>query len=298
MAPVPTNLAEEILWRESVWAELQAHPLWPDLPPEFLRKLKVYGGAAGIYSEMSRTREIVQNGIAISVLHTGRHYADDVDDSGIIYHYPTTNRHARSDQSEIESVKNAGNMGVPIFVIIQKGKVRQVRRAWVGDSDDVSRLFLFEFSAAPQSQSMIGSGPSSMYIPSGQRPTTPTEVLRRERSSKFKFEVLKRYGSKCVLSGLDVVEMLDGAHVIPVDKNGSDDPRNGLLLSASLHRALDANLWAVHPKTFAIETRVKGPSLSKMKIPISSWQCALATPHTEALEFRYELFLKASEKSH
>jgi hypothetical protein len=56
--------AEEILWRESVWAELQAHPLWPDLPPELLRKLKVYGGAAGIYSEMSRTRAIAEKGIA------------------------------------------------------------------------------------------------------------------------------------------------------------------------------------------------------------------------------------------
>ena len=292
MTPVPTTPAEEILWRESVWAELQEHPLWPDLPPEFLRKLKVYGGAAGIYSELPRTRAIVSNGIAISVLHTGRHYADDVDDSGIIYHYPTTNRRASSDQNEIHSVKNAGNMGIPIFVIIQKGKFRQVRRAWVGGSDDVSRLFLFEFSAVPQSQSVLRSGPSSMFLPSGQRPTTPTEVLRRERSSRFKFEVLKRYGSKCVLSGLDVVEMLDGAHVIPVDKDGSDDPGNGLLLSASLHRALDANLWAVHPKTFAIEIRTKGPSLSKMKIPISSWQCSLAMPHTEALEFRYELFLK------
>jgi len=294
MANLPTSPAEEILWREAVWAEMQSHPLWPDLPPDFLRELKVYGGAAGIYSEMSRTRAISPNGIAISVLHTGRHYADDVDDDGIIYHYPTTNRHASSDQSEIDSVKNAGKLGVPIFVIIQKGKYRQVRRAWVGDSDDLSRLFLLEFSAVPQSQFVVEPDRRELFVPRIARPTTTTQVMRRERSSRFKFEVLKMYGSKCVLSGLAVVEMLDGAHVIPVDKGGSDDPRNGLLLSASLHRALDANLWAVHPKTLNIETRAKGPSLDKMKIPISSLHGVLVLPHDEALEFRYELFLKAS----
>ena len=88
--------------------------------------------------------------------------------------------------------------------------------------------------------------------------------------------------------------MLDGAHVIPVDKGGSDDPRNGLLLSASLHRALDANLWAIHPSSLEIVVREKGPDLTQMKIPIKSLDKSLVLPHQEALEFRYELFMKAS----
>lgn len=285
---------EEILWRESVWAEMQAHPQWPDLPPEFLRQLNVYGGAAGIYSEMSRTRLISPTGIAISVLHTGRHYADDVDEDGIIYHYPTTSRSARSDQGEIDSVKTAGELQIPIFVILQRGRFRQVRRAWVSDSNDDSRLFLFMFSAVINRPFVVEPDRQALFLPKVARPETIVQVLRRERSPQFKFEVLKRYGNKCALSGLSVVEMLDGAHVIPVDKGGSDDPRNGLLLSASLHRALDANLWAIHPKTLEIEIRKNGPSLNKMKIPISSLGGLLILPHEEALEFRYDLFVKAS----
>ncbi len=254
--------------------------------------MKIYAGQAGIYSDMSRTRLIAPTGVAVSVLHTGRHYADDLDEDGIIYHYPTTGR-VGHDQSEIDSVKTAQQLGLPIFVIVQKGRFRQVKRAWVSDSDDASRLFLLEFSELASSVYIVEPDRQELFLPRVARPQTLTQVMRRERSSRFKFESLKRYGSKCVLSGLSVVEMLDGAHVIPVEKGGSDDPRNGLLLSASIHRALDAHLWAINPKTIEIETRKLGPSLGRMKIAINSLEGAPVLPHAEAIEFRYELFLKA-----
>jgi hypothetical protein len=292
MAIPVTSRDEELFLRESLWAELRQHPQWPDLPAEVLRGLKIYSGQAGIYSDMSRTRSLAPTGVAVSVLHTGRHYADDLDDDGIIYHYPTTGRMGH-DQSEIESVKTAQQLGLPIFVIVQKGRFRRVKRAWVSDSDDVSRLFLLEFADIAPAAYVVEPDRQDLFIPRVARPQTLTQVMRRERSSRFKFESLKRYGSKCVLSGLSVVEMLDGAHVIPVDKGGSDDPRNGLLLSASLHRALDANLWAINPKTLEIETRTLGPSLSRMKIAVNSLNSAPVLPHLDALEFRYDLFLKA-----
>lgn len=74
---------------------------------------------------MARTRTISAAGIAVSVLHTGQHYADDVDEDGIIYHYPTTGRKGH-DANEIESVKNAQRLNIPVFVIVQKGTKRQV----------------------------------------------------------------------------------------------------------------------------------------------------------------------------
>ncbi len=292
MPNFPITRDEELFWREAVWAELQAHPQWPDLPAEVLRGMKIYAGQAGIYSDMSRTRLLAPTGVAVSVLNTGRRYADDLDDDGIIYHYPTTGRIGH-DQSEIDTVKTAQRMGLPIFVIVQKGKFRRVKRAWVSDSDDASRLFLFEFIDVVAPAYVVEPDRQELFLSTVARPRTLTQVMRRERSSRFKFESLKRYGSKCVLSGLSVVEMLDGAHVIPVDKGGSDDPRNGLLLSASLHRALDANLWAINPKTLELETRKHGPSLTRMKIVVNSLGGTPVLPHPEALEFRYDLFLRA-----
>ncbi len=88
--------------------------------------------------------------------------------------------------------------------------------------------------------------------------------------------------------------MLDGAHVIPVEKGGSDDVRNGLLLSASLHRAFDANLWAINPDNLKIETRDRGPSLEKMRINVESLEGLSFIPDVEALNYRYRAFQEAS----
>jgi putative restriction endonuclease len=89
--------------------------------------------------------------------------------------------------------------------------------------------------------------------------------------------------------------MLDGAHVVPVANGGSDDPRNGLLLSASHHRAYDKHLWSINPNTLEIETSPKGPNLRQMKFErtdVGHLQEAGTLPHLDALEIRYEMFLR------
>jgi putative restriction endonuclease len=172
--------------------------------------------------------------------------------------------------------------------------VRNVKRAWVTDSDDVSRLFLFTFSEKSQEDYIFEPDRNPLFVAQVDRPRTKAQIMRRERSSTFKFEVLKKYENKCVLSNLSVIEMLDGAHVIPVEKGGSDDVRNGLLLSASIHRAFDAKLWAINPDTLRIETRERGPSLEKMKITVDSLAGLKFLPHIDAIVHRYKIFKEAS----
>ena len=289
-----TTPEEELVWREAVWVELQVHSSWPLLSPELLREVGLYGGAAGIWLDKSKTSQISESGIAVSVLHTGKHYDDDVDEDGIIYHYPTTKRHLSFDANEIESVKQAGILQIPIFVILKKGKYREVRRAWVSDFDDVNRLFLIEFGVK-QSQ-FLQIEIDLPFQAKSRRTLTIDQIVRVERNPRFKFEVIKRHQGKCAVTGLNVVEMLDGAHVVPVARGGSDDPRNGLLLSASHHRVFDKHLWSINPKTLEIETSPKGPSLKAMRFETNSVKHLVKTqslPHSEALEIRYRMFEKA-----
>jgi putative restriction endonuclease len=293
--PPRSSPIDELLWREAMWSDLKTHSDWPFLKPEDLRKLRLYGGAAGIWLDKSVTGTIHPAGVAVSVLHTGKHYDDEFDSDGIIYHYPTTNRSAGHDASEIEGVKQAGFLRIPIFVILRKGKLREVRRGWVMDHDDQNRLFLIEFGQERPVE--IAVQVDQPFTAKVQRKLTPDLVVRAERNPRFKFEVVKRHSGVCAVSGLSVVEMLDGAHVVPVSSGGSDDPRNGLLLSASHHRAYDKHLWTINPKTLDIETTVKGPSLKMMKFEVSSVKHLLsngALPHPDALEMRYELFEKSN----
>lgn len=285
----------ELIWREAVWAELQNCATWPNVPPSLLRELRVYRGQAGVWFDQSSTRQICPSGIAVSVLNTGRHYDDDVDEDAIIYHYPTTARSGSHDQNEVDSVKQAANLQIPIFVIIDNGKWRQVKRAWVSDDDDISRLFLIEFSEQ-HSQKLAIELDQVSFAAKTERKLTFDQVVRVERDPRFKFQVVKRHSGKCVVTGLSVVEMLDGAHVVPVANGGSDDPRNGLLLSASHHRAYDKHLWSINPRTLEIETSPKGPNLRQMKFEktdVSHLEEVGVLPHLDALEIRYEMFLRA-----
>jgi putative restriction endonuclease len=64
-----------------------------------LRSMRVYGGAQGIWVDKATTGTLSPDGqgITVSILHTGRHYPDDLSDDGLIYHYPTTGHYQPID---------------------------------------------------------------------------------------------------------------------------------------------------------------------------------------------------------
>lgn len=287
------DIDQERQWRELMWFHLTTHPEWPDFRAQTLRDLGVYGGASGIWSDLESTKSIVNNGVAVSILHTGHHYEDDLDDRGILYFYPVTNRAGLRDQNEIQSVKNAMLLNLPVFVVIKIGTFREVRRAWVADFDDASSQFLFEFSSEATKSEVEFDLP---FEAQSSRRRKPDLILRIERNPRFKFEVARRFRGLCAVTELAVPKMLEAAHVVPVAKGGSDDPRNGLLLSASHHRAYDRHLWTINPRTLAIETRPNGPTLEQMRFRhrtlehLAEKQCL---PHYEALDAGYELFRDA-----
>lgn len=120
-----------------------------DIEPARLRDLKIYGGAQGIWVDKSHTAssELGTEGVTVSVLHTGRHYADDLSEDGVIYHYPKTSRPPARDQAEIQATKNAMNHRIPIFVVLPGSTQsrRSLKLGWVCDFDDSSRQFLILF---------------------------------------------------------------------------------------------------------------------------------------------------------
>ena len=83
------DVASETNRRFEIWKTLSKERL-DDIEPARLRDLGVYGGAQGIWVDKVRTAspEIGPDGATVAILHTGRHYADDLSDDGVIYHYP------------------------------------------------------------------------------------------------------------------------------------------------------------------------------------------------------------------
>ena len=76
-------------------------------------------------------------------------------------------------------------------------------------------------------------------------------VPARPEQPKFRNALLLLQGG-CVISGCQVLTVLDAAHIAPVSKKGEFHPTNGLLLRTDLHRLFDANLLAINPDNLTI----------------------------------------------
>lgn len=93
-----------------------------------------------------------------------------------------------------------------------------------------------------------------------------TEVVQAFRLARFRPLVLRAYGWRCCLTGV-ALRLVDAAHVVPVsDPTSTDEPKNGVALNPTLHRAYDLGLLGLLPggRTAINERLIAG--LQKQKL--------------------------------
>jgi putative restriction endonuclease len=81
-------------------------------------------------------------------------------------------------------------------------------------------------------------------VPKERRQVLQT-VNRKIRDARFRANVLRAYSHRCCVCGVQL-DLLDAAHIIPVEhERGTDEIKNGLSLCALHHRAFDHALIGV-----------------------------------------------------
>jgi hypothetical protein len=185
--------------------------------------------------------------------HTGTSYADDISDEHLDYHYPSTRRHASFDRNEIESVKRAQRLGLPLFVVTPnalRSTLKDVRLGYVEAFDDDAAQFYLSLV-----DSVLPLPPEDELPATGEEldlfGDLPEQTLRlvqqRTQQRRFKIDVLNRYGSTCALCDIAVPRLIQGAHLIPKSIGGADEAINGLPLCLNHHVAFDAFLLRLEP---------------------------------------------------
>ena len=73
-------VAGELEWRRTTWRALLDRGGPADIERGVIRQLGMYGGAQGVWVDAARTRPLRESGsgVAVGLLHTGKHYADDL----------------------------------------------------------------------------------------------------------------------------------------------------------------------------------------------------------------------------
>ena len=90
------------------------------------------------------------------------------------------------------------------------------------------------------------------------RETTLRRIALRKGQPQFRQALLSAYSGRCAMTGYDVVNALEAAHIIPYKGEGTNHPGNGLLLRADIHTLFDLKLIAVDTSNWTI---VIAPSL-------------------------------------
>jgi len=187
---------------------------------------------------------------------------------------------------------------LPIFVIRNVGAHKKIDLAWLDDFDDQLRICVLTFHGVNPEANTYRSPKDLATLPLfGPRKKSTVEVLRSERDPLFKFNILKRFQGACLVTEIKRDGNAGCRSYHSRSKRGTESSENGILLSASAHRALDSGLWAINPSTLQIETKKDGPSAQRMKLLITDLSHQASKLNLEALEFRYEkLFLQGVTK--
>jgi hypothetical protein len=283
-----TAIEDELEHRLELWTEVAERSREGTLEAGRLTDLRIRRGGRGIYVDKERTNAVTPEGVTVSVLHTGRTYADDLHSDGILYHYPRTRRPG-TDTAEVEATKAAGRLELPVFVVVQprSGSRRIVHLGWVMDWDDSDEMFLIRFGERqPASLPRVGDEDGLPFtLTKARPPKKPMATTPRPGQAQYRFLVLRRYGASCAVCGLAVPELLDAAHFRGVRDNGSDDPRNGLPLCKTHHRAMDLGLFRIEPRSLELRFAPDGPDADALQVTHGSLRHLPYLPHPDALDW-------------
>lgn len=80
-----------------------------------------------------------------------------------------------------------------------------------------------------------------------ERKRVSREVLERPYQNVFRKNILTVFGSSCIVTGVSIENVLEAAHIKPVEYKGDDSHHNGLCLRSDIHQLFDSNNLRILP---------------------------------------------------
>jgi len=77
-------------------------------------------------------------------------------------------------------------------------------------------------------------------------------VVRRQGQPAFRSALISAYEGRCAITGCDVIDVLEAAHIYPYRNASTNHPSNGLLLRADVHTLFDLHLLSIDPQSSCV----------------------------------------------
>jgi putative restriction endonuclease len=134
----------------------------------------------------------------------------------------------------------------------------------------------------------------SPYVPSSQddRERKFKLLNGRQGQNEFRNNLISVYGSYCMITGINVVNVIEASHICPYRGEKDNHILNGLLLRADLHKLFDSDLLGINPESLEVEihpligeTKYKKYQSQKLTMPNID-----ILPSIAALSIRWKIF--------
>ncbi len=204
-----------------------------------------------------------------------------------------------------DALFNCLNDGVPIGVMVKEGTAWRVwGLAYVEKYNSTSRMFTLHGPVNAVTEAAhrfdivdrysFDADQLSVPIQDEEDEETRKYVMRlqRIRQDQFRTSLLAAYGGRCAVSGNDVPEVLQAAHIEPYRGRISQRAANGILLRSDLHLLYDAHLMTVEPDTHRIH--ISSELAHSEYLRLAGTQMAIprdrkARPNEDLLAHHFEL---------
>ncbi|HEX5398784.1 MAG TPA: HNH endonuclease [Verrucomicrobiae bacterium] len=122
-------------------------------------------------------------------------------------------------------------------------------RPWGAVFSDAPPITQKELSIAREEMLIEAKQPFVPIRENVVRQATSRRVIARDTA--FRETVIHQYRKCCCVSGISLLTPdgfleVEAAHVIPLNRGGADEPRNGLSLTGTLHWAFDRGLFGIN----------------------------------------------------
>lgn len=165
--------------------------------------------------------------------------------------------------------------------------------------DDSGYIAEVELVAAADVDDALGFDPRK---PVDRRRKAESLRVIRDGARAFRKEILQNWGYSCAVTCVKVVSVLEAAHIFPYGGDNTNNPRNGILLRADLHKLFDKYLLSLSydgdALVFHVSNRLSqspywqlnGRRIGKDKLPDRQ-------PDPKVVSYHYNLFCKAQNSN-
>jgi putative restriction endonuclease len=152
----------------------------------------------------------------------------------------------------------------------------------------------FIYPSAEESENYLGDVIEDNYVPTNkdERPKIFQAIYARRGQQKFRDSLRELYGDKCMITGCEILDVIEAAHINPYRGEKDNDATNGLLLRSDIHTLFDLDLIGIEPKEMKVHLneaiKKEGYEILQNKFLIVGGK----KPSQDALEIRWQKFLK------